>query len=271
MRFLFLNNSFTYALILASYIGQAFGQEDPSASLFGLNNVVDIHITIKGEEFDKLKPPADVRLDGQAVSEAFGDLIADAQRGGHFRSQKSTRPGLAGYLGVDHQYGRADVEIDGEIVKDVGLRYKGNGTFIEGSRVDRYSFKIDFNENVKGQEFRGMTKINLNNNITDPSLMREALSYDLFREAKIAASRVGYARVYLTIPDETKREIKRKPIGLFTLVEQKDKRFLRLNYGSSKGLLMKPSTFGLFRYLGEEIGARDPCIGWGIRGSGFGH
>ena len=254
MRFLFLNNSFTYALILASYIGQAFGQEDPSASLFGLDNVVDIHITIKGEEFDKLKPPADVRLDGQAVSEAFGDLIADAQRGGHFRSQKSTRPGLAGYLGVDHQYGRADVEIDGEIVKDVGLRYKGNGTFIEGSRVDRYSFKIDFNENVKGQEFRGMTKINLNNNITDPSLMREALSYDLFREAKIAASRVGYARVYLTIPDETKREIKRKPIGLFTLVEQKDKRFLRLNYGSSKGLLMKPSTFGLFRYLGEEWG-----------------
>ena len=120
MRFLFLNNSFTYALILASYIGQAFGQEDPSASLFGLNNVVDIHITIKGEEFDKLKPPADVRLDGQAVSEAFSDLIADAQRGGHFRSQKSTRPGLAGYLGVDHQYGRADVEIDGE------MTYKGS-------------------------------------------------------------------------------------------------------------------------------------------------
>jgi spore coat protein CotH len=97
-----------------------------------------------------------------------------------------------------------------------------------------------------------MTKINLNNNITDPSLMREALSYDLFREAKIPASRVGYARVYLTISDETKREIKREPIGLFTLVEQKDKRFLRLNYGSSKGLLMKPSTFGLFRYLGED-------------------
>ena len=77
MRFLFLNNNFTYTLILASYIGQAFGQEDPSASLFGLDNVVDIHITIKGEEFDKLKPPADVRLDDQAVSEAFGDLIAD--------------------------------------------------------------------------------------------------------------------------------------------------------------------------------------------------
>ena len=188
----------------------SFGQgAEPSAgpeSLFGLDNVIDVHIRIESEEWAKLQPPADVRLDGEAVGEAFGDLIADATAGGHFRSEKSTRPGLAGYLGVDHQYGRADVEIDGETVRGVGLRYKGNGTFIEGHESRRYSFKIDFNEYVKGQEFRGITKINLNNNITDPSLMREALSYELFREAKIPASRVGYAKVYLTIPGETKRK-----------------------------------------------------------------
>jgi hypothetical protein len=40
--------------------------------------------------------------------------------------------------------------------------------------------------------------------------MREALSYELFREAKIPASRVGYAKVYLTISGETKR----KPVGM---------------------------------------------------------
>ena len=74
-------NRFVCALTLGFGIGQAFSQEDPSASLFGLDNVVDIHITIKGEEFDKLKPPADVRLDGQAVGQAFEDLIADASRG----------------------------------------------------------------------------------------------------------------------------------------------------------------------------------------------
>jgi spore coat protein CotH len=189
-----------------------------------------------------------VRLDDEAVGEAFGDLIADATAGGHFRSEKSTRPGLGGYLGLDHQYGRADVEIDGETVRGVGLRYKGNGTFIEGHRSRRYSFKIDFNEYDDDLEFRGLTKINLQNNVTDPSLMREALSYELFREAKIPASRVGYAKVYLTISGETKR----KPVGLFTVVEQKDKRFLKRNYGSSKGLLMKPSTFGLFRYFGDD-------------------
>ena len=210
--------------------------------------MVDVHITISSEEWAKLQPPADVRIDDQAVGKAFEDLIEDAMEGGHFRSEKSTRPGLAGYLGVDHQYGRGDVEIDGETVKNVGVRFKGNGTFIEGHMGGRYSFKIDFNEYVKGQEFRGMTKINLNNNITDPSLMREALSYEFFREASIPASRVGYARVKLTIPGETEA----KPIGLYTVVEQKDKRFLRRNYGSAKGLLMKPSTFGLFRYFGED-------------------
>ena len=241
-----MNRFFTLIVFTLSL---ALGQgADESGSLFGLDNVIDVHIRIEPGEWAKLQPPADVRLDGEAVGEAFGDLIGDAMSGGHFRSEKSTRPGLAGYLGVDHQYGRADVEIDGETVRGVGLRYKGNGTFIEGHESGRYSFKIDFNEYVKGQEFRGLTKINLQNNITDPSLMREALSYELFREAKIPASRVGYAKVYLTISGETKR----KPVGLFTVVEQKDKRFLKRNYGSSKGLLMKPSTFGLFRYLGDD-------------------
>ena len=71
MRFLFLNNNFTYALILASCIGQAFGQEDSSASRFGLDNVVDVHITIKEKEFDKLKPPDNVAKLSDPFGEAF--------------------------------------------------------------------------------------------------------------------------------------------------------------------------------------------------------
>ena len=94
----------------------------------------------------------------------------------------------------------------------------------------RYSFKIDFNEYVKGQEFRGMTKINLNNNITDPSLMREALSYEFFVR-RASRPRAWVMRVKLTIPGETEA----KPVGLYTVVEQKDKRFLRRNYARQKG------------------------------------
>ena len=104
--------------------------QKPSAgpeSLFGLDNVIDVHIRIEPEEWAKLQPPKGTKMDFDA---ALKDVMEDAVTGGHFRSEKSTRSGLAGYLGVDHQYGKAEVTIDGETVKGIGLRYKGNGTFL---------------------------------------------------------------------------------------------------------------------------------------------
>lgn len=219
-----------------------------ASRLFGLDRVIDVELRITAEEWQKLQPPEGTQLDDAAIGRAFGDLIGDAIRGGNFRSEKSTRPGLAGYLGVDHQYGRADVTIDGETIQGVGLRYKGNGTFVVGHKTGKYSFKIDFNEYREAASFRGLRKINLNNQVTDPSMMREALSYELFREAGIACSRVNFARVYLTVSGAKQRESK----GLYTIVEQVDKRFLKDRFGESNGLLLKPSTFGVFRYLGED-------------------
>ena len=58
------------SFVVAMSLAQAFGQDDPSASLFGLDNVIDVHITIKPDEWSKLQPPAHVRLDGEAVGEA---------------------------------------------------------------------------------------------------------------------------------------------------------------------------------------------------------
>ena len=229
-------------------LGQVLGQEaKPSGGpelLFGLDNVIDVHIRIEPEEWAKLQPPKGTKMDFDV---ALKSVMEDAVTGGHFRSEKSTRSGLAGYLGVDHQYGKAKVTIDGETVKGIGLRYKGNGTFlayVEGDVTRRLSFKIDFNEYDDELEFRGLTKVNLNNG----SLMREPLSYELFREAGIHCSRVGYAKVSLTIPGK----IDRRPHGLYTVIEQVDKRFLKDRYRSTKGLLMKPSTFGAFRYFGGE-------------------
>ena len=235
-------------LALALALGRGAEPSGEPESLFGLDNVIDVHIRIDPEEWAKLQPPEGTKMD---FGVALQGLMWDMMTGGHFHSEKSTRPGLAGYLGVDHQYGQAEVSIDGETVKGIGLRYKGNGTFleyVEGDVTKRLSFKIDFNEYDDDLKFRGLTKVNLNNNSTDPSLMREPLSYELFREAGIHCSRVGYAKVSLTIPGE----VDRQPHGLYTVIEQVDKRFLKNRYGSAKGLLLKPSTFGAFRYFGEE-------------------
>lgn len=225
-----------------------FAQEKQPESLFGLTNIVDVHLELDSGEWAKLQPPAGTSTGLPAIMLAFEDMMKDAAEGEHFWSENSTRPGLAGYLGVDHQYGRAHATIDGDSIPDIGLRYKGNGTFLEGFGANKLSLKLDFNEYEDDQEFRGLKKINLNNCITDPSMLREALSYELFREAGIPSSRVGFARVNISVPGE----LEDKSFGLYTVVEQVDKRFLKDRYGSSKGLLMKPSTFGVFRYLGEN-------------------
>jgi len=105
---------------------------DGPESLFGLTNVVDVHMHFTAEEWEKLQPPPDAKTDMLSMLLALEDMGQDAINGKHFWSDKSNRPGLAGYLGVDHQYGMADVVIDGDRVEGVGIRYKGNGTFFEG-------------------------------------------------------------------------------------------------------------------------------------------
>jgi spore coat protein CotH len=76
------------------------------------------------------------------------------------------------------------------------MRYKGNGAF---GNAPKHPFKIDFNKFVDGQQFHGVTKLSLNNNVYDTSFMREALSYHLFRQTGVPAPRTAFARVYLTV------------------------------------------------------------------------
>jgi spore coat protein H len=223
-------------------------QEKTSGSVFGLTNLINVHLRVEASEWKKLQPPPGTKTGILAIMRALEDVLKDAAAGKHFWSDKSTRPGLAGYLGVDHQFGRAEATIDGGTVSGIGLRYKGNGTFLEGFNARKLSLKLDFGEYQKEQEFRGLTKLNLANCVTDPSMLREALSYEMFREAGIPSPRVGFARVSLTVPGD----FEKKSCGLYTVVEQVDKRFLKDRYGSAEGLLLKPTTFGIFRYFGEN-------------------
>jgi len=223
-------------------------QDKSSETLFGLTNLINVHLHVAAPEWKKMQPPPGTKTSILGVMLAFEDVLKDAASDKHFWSDKSTRPGLAGYLGVDHQFGRADVTVDGETVSGIGLRYKGNGTFFEGFNAQKLSFKLDFSEYQNDQKFRGLTKLNLHNCVTDPSMLREALSYELFREAGIPCPRVGFARVSLAVPGE----FENKSCGLYTVVEQVDTDFLKNRYGSSEGLLLKPSSFGIFRYFGEH-------------------
>lgn len=165
-----------------------------------------------------------------------------------FERGEAARPGLAAAMGLDFPFVKADVEIDGERVGSVGLRYKGNGTYMFSQNADKRPMKLDFGRYQKGQTFRGLKALNLHNNVMDPTAMREALGYAVSREFGVPGPRTAYARVLITI--EGRQE--KFPLGLYTLTEQPNGEFLQAWFGSKKGLLMKPGAWESLNFRGDD-------------------
>ena len=152
-------------------------------------------------------------------------------------------------FGADFEYVRANATVAGKALENVGLRYKGNSSFSTARGIPKKSFKIDFNRFVKGQKFVGLTKLNLNNNVLDPSQIREALAYRLWRKLELPGSRTAFARVTLTVPGRYDKKL----LGLYVVVEQVNGPFLKERFGTDKGLLLKPERSLAMPYLGEAF------------------
>jgi len=136
----------------------------------------------------------------------------------------------------EKNYLRAQIKIDGQEIDTVGVREKGFNSNQGGdSRNPDYAkyakkpFKIDVNEFIENQTFDGLKKFNLNNCIHDRSYMRDLLAYDILRKAGVKAPRTSYAKLYLN-------DI---PWGLYLIVEQVDKTFLKSRLGNKNGNLYK--------------------------------
>jgi spore coat protein H len=163
------------------------------------------------------------------------------------------RNGVASSLmGIEYNYVHADLEFAGQTLKNVAVRYKGNGTFMEASQSPKKSFKIDLDKFQKGRTFAGIATLNLQNNITDASWMNEVLAYRLYRDAGVPAPRTSYARVYVTV----KGQMERKYLGLYSLSENVDSHFVQAHFQpKGDGALFKPVTPLLFADLGADWSA----------------
>jgi hypothetical protein len=110
---------------------------------------------------------------------------------------------------------------------DFSLVNSGNRTL----RTPKRSWKITL-EDSPGDAGRlaGMTCVNLKSMYNDPSQMREALAWRLFRQAGVPAARHTYAKLAF---DATY-------YGLYSVIEQVDKRFLKDHFGGNhRGNLYK--------------------------------
>ncbi|MCK9860162.1 CotH kinase family protein [Paenibacillus sp. ATY16] len=129
------------------------------------------------------------------------------------------------------EYHAASVDYNGEHFDNVGIRAKGNlslRSVVQMADSDRYSFKISFDEYVN-QTLGGISKINLNNNYSDASYMREFLTYELAEQMGLPTPKFSFVNVY----------VNDKLWGFYLAVEQVRDEYLNRNFGNSYGALYK--------------------------------
>ena len=139
-------------------------------------------------------------------------------------------------------YVRAIVRDGTTTWRDVGVRLKGHSTFQPIDRKPGLSLK--FNEFTSGQEFHGLSKVNLNNCLQDPSYLREVLAAQLFHDADLPAARVASVRVQLN----------GRELGFYNLVEGVNKGFLKREFGFAGGNLYEGETKDIDQHLDQENG-----------------
>lgn len=226
---------------------------DDSESVFGLKRIWKIHLHVTAENW-KTMQPAVGGFPGFGSPPPGGGFPGGPPADSTPRPPKPAGPDGAfrpGSFGFAFDYVKAVVEFDGEKPREVGLRFKGNGTYMMSAAGRKRPFKIDFDRFVDGQKFHGMQQLNLHNSVMDPTHVRQALSYPVFQAAGVPSPRTAFAEVTLTIDGDCDRE----PLGLYTLVEEIDKAFLRRHFQTDKGMLLKPEGTQGLEYKGEDWAA----------------
>jgi spore coat protein CotH len=230
------------ALILFVFASSTLAEpiKDKASPIFDATRLHEIHIEVSEQGWKTMQP---------RIYSVFSHLFSGPSTGPTTQKYVEGQRIAPNLSSLQYAFVKATVTIDGQTLRDVGLRMKGNSSYSSAEKTLHVPLKLDFNRFVSGQHFLGLSTLNLHNNAFDKSQMREHLAYQIFREAGQPASRTSYAKVFLTIPGKYDH----KDIGLYSIVEEVDKDFLRSRFPSNKGLLMKPETisFGL-RDLGDD-------------------
>ncbi len=174
-------------------VEQCFAASEDKADFFTQSMYM---IRITGWPRDKMQPEQPVTAPADAALSLWMTDPADTRH--------IPPPGGDGPLFTTHTF---------------SLMNSGNRTL----RAPKRSWKMNVEPTDDGDELFGMRRFNLKAMYNDPSQMREALAWHLFGAAGVPAARHTYAK--LAFDD--------RYFGLFSLIEQVDKQFLRDHFGTN--------------------------------------
>ncbi len=191
-------------LFLSSITSNIVAQDKPTAkkltsvttdTLFAHDRITEIKIELAKKDWDTIR----------AQSRNFAEALTKTPAGSPFT------------------YVKGDITIDGELIKNVGIRKKG---FLGSLDSSRPSLKIHFSKYVKKQNpIKGLDRLTLNNNKQDPSRAGQFLTYNIFNESGTVAPRCGFAKV----------TVNGKYLGIYSNVESIRTKFLDHGFGDGSG------------------------------------
>jgi spore coat protein CotH len=163
---------------------------------------------------------------------------------------------LADPITYPEVYRTCTLSFDGTMINDCGFREKGNASNFLASAGRKKPIKISFNEFIAGQQFDDLRKLNLNNFVNDPSCLHDAICFKLMRDAGLYAPRVAFTKVW----------INKEYIGLYSMIENVDKSFLKVHFGKTNndGNLYKTDR-GAKCYLDWKGGDYQPYKNAGMK------
>ncbi|HRC31827.1 MAG TPA: CotH kinase family protein [Bacteroidia bacterium] len=144
---------------------------------------------------------------------------------------------------VTDMYLSVNIDFNGELFQNVGIKVKGNSSFNNPSQ--KKSFKVDFNTFVPAQDIHGLKKLNFNNCFKDPSFMREKLTNDFLIAHNIHAPRTAYCNVYFN----------NQLWGIYAVVEAIDDEFCKAWFGNNDGNLFQGDPQGSLQWFGAQPSA----------------
>ena len=178
---------------------------DPADGVsFDPNYMVCIKVTMDSHDFELLSK--ETRFDGPG--NGFEQIWTDC-----------SQPWPSAY-----NWYRADIEIDGVSLSEVGIRKKG---FVGSQYSPVPALKIKTDKYVKGQFLGDTERITLNNNGGIIPRMAACLTYEVFAAAGYPAPRCNMASVM----------VNGQPKGPYVHIEAIKKRFLRRAFGDNTGSL----------------------------------
>lgn len=145
----------------------------------------------------------------------------------------------------------ATVTLNGIAYDSVGIRYKGNSTFVLPNNIanPKVPYNIDMNYWVSGQKLLGKNKLKLANAWTDATFSREFTASKIYRK-------------YLPTPEVNlvKLFVQNDYLGLYVNTESINKQFVKKHFDEKSGVLFKCDPIQVFGQSSAATG--EPNLNW---------